>query len=108
MTKPRWEIRYKSSKMTIHTCAVLEGEKPYETAIFHREYLAEKWIVLEAYDNQEQAQAGHEKWIALMNSKNPPQVLKDCCNSFYAKALRDSGVSMKFAKTPKRKKAAHA
>jgi hypothetical protein len=73
--------RYEDETLLVDTCAVSDGAKPYETAVAHKEYKGGSWIVVEAYDTQEEAQAGHDRWVATMTAEELPDMLADCRNA---------------------------
>jgi len=77
----------------ISTCRVSDGSQPYETAIKSNEYASpddpdnkDNMIIVEAYDSEENAQTGHNKWRDIMEN-NPPQELVDCCNAGVAELI---------------------
>jgi hypothetical protein len=78
---------FKSKDLTIDTCAVSDGFKPFETAISHKEYNSGNWIIVEAYSTKRAASIGHNKWIKIMTSDNPPIYLEDCLNAKIANHL---------------------
>ncbi len=59
----------------IDTCYVTDASKDYETGISHPKYNNGDWIIVEAYDTKEQAEAGHEKWVKYLSTQ--PVELKD-------------------------------
>lgn len=67
------------NRLIVDTAAV-DGFKPYETAVKHPHYRNGRWIIVEAYDTREEAQVGHEKWVAAMTADTLPSVLVDCIN----------------------------
>lgn len=79
--------RYEADKMIIDTASVTDGNQPYETGICHPEYNNGDWVIVEAYDTKEEAQEGHNKWVARMTSGNLPSSLKDCQNSGVSQLL---------------------
>lgn len=45
---------------------------------------ATKWlrmIIVEAYDTEEEARAGHDKWLRAVLNDTLPAVIEDCCNN---------------------------
>ena len=88
--------RYDGEGFCIDTCAVSDGEKPYETAIQHPEYNDGDWIVVEAYNTPLAAQKGHKRWIEIMTSDHLPDSLKDCGNAEIAQLLEEVGGTMEF------------
>jgi hypothetical protein len=68
--------------------------RPYETAIsWPRRYKQgqEEWVIVAAYDTEEEARAGHADWVKIM-LKTPPDKLVDCCNFAMMAARRDKGL----------------
>lgn len=66
--------RYERDDLFVSTCKVTDAQKPYETAIESPLYNNGKLIVVADYDTLEEAQAGHEHWVALM-TLDPPKTL---------------------------------
>lgn len=73
--------RYEVDGLFISTAYVNYGSKPYETAVEDNRYNFEGMVIVEHYDNIEEARVGHDKWVALMTSDNPPSELVDVSNS---------------------------
>jgi len=46
----------------VSTISTKDSTKPFETAIAHRSFNNGRWIVVEEYDNVEDAKTGHSKW----------------------------------------------
>lgn len=69
--------RYDSDGLTIDTCSVTDSEQPYETGIEHPLYNDGKWVIVEMYDSEEEAQQGHDKWVKVMTKKKLPDSLTD-------------------------------
>lgn len=69
----------------VSTAAVTGGEKPYETAVEHKDYGDGSMVIVENYDSREMAIAGHAKWLANMTSSKLPEALIDCENSEWQK-----------------------
>ena len=65
----------------IDTCAVSDGKQPYETAISSSKYNNGNWVIVEAYDNKEEAQSGHNRWVGVFSSDELPTKLTDCNNA---------------------------
>lgn len=79
--------RYEADDLVIDTAYVTDGNQSYETGISHPEYNQGDWIIVEAYDNKEDALKGHERWVLRMTSENLPSSLKDCKNSEIANSI---------------------
>jgi hypothetical protein len=70
---------YKKDGVELDTCSVTDySDKPYETGLLHPKYNKGKWVIVEAYKTKEEAQAGHDKWVALLESGNLPSKIEDC------------------------------
>lgn len=82
--------RFENEDMIIDTCGVTDGDNPYETAIAHFLYDDKNWIIVESYETIDEAKKGHEKWVKLM-IENPPEYLRDCCNSAISKFVERFG-----------------
>ena len=78
----------------IDTCRVSDGRRPYETAVKHEDYGA-RWIIVEAYDDVEEARLGHERWVRTM-TKAPSEELVDCLNSGVAQVFDALGGVQRF------------
>lgn len=63
--------------LTISTMENRGDNYAFETAISHSLYKDSNWIVVELYDTREDAQTGHDKWLAAMNSDDLPGELVD-------------------------------
>jgi hypothetical protein len=71
--------RYEKDGVTLDTAYVTDyPDMPYETGLQHPDYNGGKWVIVEAYKTKEEAQAGHDKWVALYESGNLPKKIKDC------------------------------
>lgn len=55
----------------VDTAAVNDASQPYETAVEHPEYNDGKMVIVEMYDSIEEAQEGHNRWVATMSSELP-------------------------------------
>ncbi len=76
------EASYLSSDVnnaSIDTCYVKETNK-YETGISHPAFNEWHWVIVEEYDDEITAKAGHEKWIKTFE-KWLPKELKDVINN---------------------------
>ena len=75
--------------LVIDTCEVYDGAQPFETGIKTPRYPG--WCIVEAYDTREEAQAGHDRWVATMTGPNAPERLHDCANAKIAQAMDKLG-----------------
>lgn len=73
--------RYEENDILVSTCGVTDGRKPFETAVAHPDYNDGGIVVVESYSTKEKAQAGHDKWVKVMTSKDLPATLTDIINS---------------------------
>ena len=64
---------------SIDTCYVKEIKK-YETGISHPSFNEWHWVIVEEYDDEITAKAGHEKWEETFE-KWLPKELKDAINN---------------------------
>lgn len=71
----------------VSTCRVSDGAKPFETAVSSSDYAkvddldnTDAMIIVEAYDDADAAQEGHDQWVKTM-TESPPDGLMDCCNA---------------------------
>ena len=80
--KPRDTVdTYEEGDLFIDTCSVTDTEHPYETAVGHPKYNKGDLVIVEEYDNREQAEAGHNKWVDIMTRPELPANLKDVSTS---------------------------
>ena len=69
------------------------GKKPFETIVAHPEYhnelstLADATVV-QAYDTEEEAAAGHCYWLKLYEEDQLPMELVDCGNAICPPGLK--------------------
>lgn len=82
---------YDDGVTKVDTARVTDGQKPFETAVSHKDYNNGQWIIVEAYDTVDEAKIGHESWVKTMTAERLPDVLFDCCNAKIAKAALDFG-----------------
>lgn len=61
--------------LVINTALVTDSSIPYETAISSLEYNKGGWIVVECYDNPEDAAIGHIRWEDRMTQRELPDEL---------------------------------
>lgn len=80
---------YHNAETGLHvsTAAVMDGRKPFETAVAHPRYNGGKWIIVEAYATKEQSARGHDRWVKIMTEPNLPPELIDCNNSGLARFI---------------------
>ena len=71
----------------ISTCRVSDGSKPFEAAVCSDQYAratdldnTSEMTIVEAYDDHDTAQEGHDRWVKTM-TESPPEGLTDCCNA---------------------------
>ena len=76
---------YEKNGLIVDTCAVTDSDKPFETAIQHKKYNDNKWIIVELYITKAKSKIGHKKWCQKMTSKKLPSELKDVSTSTIAK-----------------------
>jgi len=60
---------------TVDTCRVTDSEQAYETGVEHPSFNEGQWVIVEMYDTESQARAGHARWVEAM--KMPPKELLD-------------------------------
>ena len=79
--------RFSKKDLTIDTCEVIDGEKPFETAISHPDYNNGRWIIVEAYYHKDAAKIGHAAWVKIMTHDELPGSLSDCQNCGISKLI---------------------
>lgn len=91
-------FRYEKDGLLVSTVRVTDSSHPYETAVGHPEYNGGDLIIVEEYDTEEAAKAGHEKWVATMTAPTLPESLTDVSTAESAMVLARLGVSRTFAR----------
>jgi hypothetical protein len=61
--------------LVIDTVYVEDSSQPFETGIQHPNFNDGKWIIVELYSTEEDAQTGHNKWVKLMTSQLPDELV---------------------------------
>jgi hypothetical protein len=70
--------KYEEGELFISTARVTDADKPYETAVKHPDYgMDGSLAIVETYDTIEEAQKGHDQWVAKMTGENLPDELAD-------------------------------
>jgi hypothetical protein len=91
LNPPNFEVNnvahFEENGVVVDTCRVSDGLKPIETGVRHPGYNDGKWIIVEAYDSEEDAQMGHKRWVKKMTTAPLPRRLRDCQNSEVAQLL---------------------
>ena len=59
-----------NDKFILDTARVTDRNWIYETAVKHKDFNYNDWIVLESYDDVESAKEGHSKWLRFLDSDN--------------------------------------
>lgn len=88
-----------SDDFIIDTARVNDGTHPIETAVMHPEYNGGKCVIVEAYDTETEALAGHDKWVSIMTQSELPGALTDCANSEISQMVGIFGGPMVFSRT---------
>ena len=65
----------------------------YETAVQHPDYNDGDMVIVEEYATEDEAMAGHERWVAVMDGELP-ETLTDVSSSVFAQMLRSAGDGM--------------
>ena len=69
--------RTERDNFTLDTARVYDRDWSYETAVKHKNFYGNNWIVLEGCDTKEEAVAMHNKWLEILD-KDDYFVLTDC------------------------------
>jgi hypothetical protein len=85
----RTEYDVPGGQVIISTAKVTDGKLSYETAVSHPLYNSGKWIILQAYSQKAQAEAGHQKWVAELESD--PPILVEVSNCFLSELAETEG-----------------
>ena len=88
--------RYEEGQVIVDTCSVSDGRCIYETGVMHPEYNDGKFVIVSAYDTEEEARQGHDQWVKTMTADTLPDKLVDCCNSELAQIGKDFGMETVF------------
>ena len=75
---------YDGGVVYVDTCAVNDSAQPYETAVAHPSYNGGDLVIVELYETKEDAQTGHDKWVAIMTAETLPQSLRDVSSAVVA------------------------
>lgn len=68
---------FKTETLKVSTVKITDSSKyQYETAVSHPDYNNDL-IIVETYQTDKEAQAGHERWVHTMTSENLPEVIRD-------------------------------
>jgi len=73
--------RFEQGDLMVSTVEVNDGQQLFETAVLHPQYRDGEHVIVEAYDTKEEAQEGHNRWVAVMTADELPEQLTDCANS---------------------------
>ena len=73
----RMVARHETDGLLVDTCMVTDSDSPYETAVCHPEYNNDSLVIVELYETEEDAQAGHDRWVAIMTADKLPASLTD-------------------------------
>jgi len=88
MMKSTQVNRHESGDLTISTIWCNDGDHLYETGIKHPDYNDGSWVIVEAYDTEESARDGHDKWMTTMIDPLPPELV-DCHNAWTSKFVEN-------------------
>ena len=62
--------------MVVNTALVTDSPTPYETAVSEPCYNRGRWVVVECYDNPNDALAGHRMWVETMENRSPDELIE--------------------------------
>ena len=79
----------------VSTCQMFDTDNPYETAIKHPHYNDGNIIIVEEYATREQAERGHQKWLAIMRAPMLPAMIEDVSTAGVAKFGKQIGARPK-------------
>lgn len=82
---------YESETVVVDTCSVTDSDKPYETAITHKKYNDNDWVIVEMYSSKALAKIGHKKWVKKMSAKKLPKKLTDVSTADIATLCDSTG-----------------
>ena len=75
----------------ISTARVTDSIEPYETAVRHVNYNSDRLVIVEMYDDIDDAKLGHEKWVGMFSKKKLPDQIMDVSTSEICSYLNDNG-----------------
>lgn len=85
--------RFEGDNFFISTAWVNDSVNyPYETAISHPDYDNKRVIVIEQYEDIEEAKINHQKWVETFTKKELPEYLIECFAGDIAEACLDVGI----------------
>ena len=67
---------YESDNFTIDTCLVTDSEYNYETAVKYYGFNDGRWMIVEQYNTESEAQDGHNRWVEYLTN-NEPEFFED-------------------------------
>lgn len=76
--------RYEEGNLLVDTCSVTDAAQPYETAVAHPNYNGGDIVIVECYDTKQEAQDGHNRWVAIMTTFPLPVKLLDVSSAAIA------------------------
>ncbi|MHC4620122.1 MAG: hypothetical protein ACYTEQ_20435 [Planctomycetota bacterium] len=79
--------RYEEGDLIVDTCRVTDASQPFETGVCHPAYNGGTWVIVEMYETREEAQAGHDQWVATMTADKLPESLVDVGTAGIAEML---------------------
>ena len=72
----RLVYNYESDNFTIDTCLVTDSEYNYETAVKYDGFNDGRWMIVEQYNTESEAQNGHNRWVEYLTN-NEPEYFED-------------------------------
>ena len=80
-------MRHEEENLIVDTCLASDGYQPFEPGVSHPDYNNGEWVIVEAYDSEEDSIVGHNKWVGIMTDDELPEILRDCVNCPLASLL---------------------
>ena len=82
--------QHQSKDFVVDTARVYGTFRPIETAVSHPEYNDGLWIIVQAYDTEEDAVLGHDRWVEVLEAELPDELV-DCINGEIAQLWVEAG-----------------
>ena len=68
-------LRYEANNLIIDTCIAYDTDL-WETGLNDSRYY-DNWIIIEQYQDKEEAKIGHDKWVKIFTGDDLPQEIDD-------------------------------
>jgi hypothetical protein len=98
--QPQKVARFEQGDLIVDTCGgINDSSWSYETAVCHPEYNDGDWIIVEGYDTEADALAGHANWVKIMTANKMPVKLLDVSSATIAKLADELSTWREYPRT---------